>query len=177
MKKHTRLSLRLLAGSAFLFAGLAHAQYAWVDAKGVHHYSDQPPPQSAPPAKILKSPRPMNALPLAQQAAAPDAQVAPDAPAATPAPKGKAAPTLAEREADFRKRAQEREKEDRKAAEEARRKAALAENCESARQYKAQLESGIRVASTSADGERAYISDEERARRLAKTSAVLRDCR
>jgi hypothetical protein len=174
MKKHTRLLLRLLAGSAFLFAGFAHAQYAWVDAKGIHHYSDQPPPPSTPPAKILKAPRPRSALPLAQQAAAPDA---PDTPEAAPAPKAKAPPALAEREADFRKRVQEREKQEQKAGAEAQRKAALAENCESARRYKAELESGIRVASTGADGERAFISDEERASRVAKTNAVLQGCR
>ncbi len=175
MKKFTRRSLlRLLAGSAFLVAGLAQAQYAWVDAKGVHHFSDQPPPPATPAAKILKAPRARNALPYVEESAAPEAD---QPPAAAPAPKAKAQPTLAEREADFRKRAQEREKQERKAAAEAQRKAALAENCESARQYKAQLESGIRVASTSADGERAFMSDEERARGLAKTNAVLRDCR
>jgi hypothetical protein len=53
----------------------------------------------------------------------------------------------------------------------------MADNCASARQYKAQLESGIRVADTSPAGERAYITDEERAKRLAKTRRVLEGCR
>lgn len=165
---HTRRRPLLpLLAVALLFAGTAHAQYAWIDAKGIHHYSDQPPPPSTPSDKILQAPRKssLGAQP-SESAAAP----------AAPAP-AKAPPTLAEREADFHKRAQERDKQEQKAAAEAKHKAAVAENCEAARQYQAQLESGIRVASTSADGERGYISDEERASRLAKTNAVLRDCR
>jgi hypothetical protein len=53
----------------------------------------------------------------------------------------------------------------------------VANNCASARQYKAQLESGIRVADTSAQGERTFITDEERAKRLAKTKRILEACR
>jgi type IV secretory pathway VirB10-like protein len=162
-----RRSLLPLLAAALLFAGTAHAQYAWIDAKGIHHYSDQPPPPSAPAAKILQAPRGSSL------------RAQPDEPAAAPpeAAPAKAQPTLAERDADFNKRAQERDKQEKKGAAEARHRAAVAENCESARQYKAQLESGIRVASTSADGERAFISDEERARQAAKANAVLRDCR
>jgi hypothetical protein len=161
--------LRLFGGAALLLvAGLAQAQYVWIDAKGLRQYSDRPPPPSTPPAKIIQSP----------QAVALAIEVPPaPAPADPKAQPKKGAPTLAEREADFRKRKQDGAEQDKKAAEEAQRKQAQLENCASARQYKAQLESGIRIADTGADGERGYISDAERTTRLARANRVLADCR
>jgi type IV secretory pathway VirB10-like protein len=167
---------RLLGGAALLLcAGLAHAQYAWINANGNREYSDRPPPPSTPRSKILKAP---HGSPLAL---ALDAAPAPaEAPAAvdTAKPEGKKGPpTLAERDADFRKRQKERGEQDQKAAEEAQRKEALAENCASARRNLAQLESGVRIADVSTQGDRAYISDEERTRRLAGTRHLLEGCR
>jgi type IV secretory pathway VirB10-like protein len=161
---------RLFGLAALLLASLAHAQYAWIDAKGVRHFSDRPPPPSTPADKILQAPGKPSVAELLQE------------PAATPAAQGSAAkpassPTLAEREADYRKRAQQRAKEDQKQAEEAQHKQAQLENCENARRYKALLDSGVRVADTAADGGRTFISDEERARRQAQSSAVLASCR
>lgn len=168
---NARSMLRLLAGCAFLVAGLAHAQYAWVDASGTHHYSDQPPPPGAR-VKLLKAP------PASRYAAepAPDATAAATATTAAAAP-ADAAPTLAAREANFQKRLQERAKAEQKSAEEAKRKSALADQCASLREYKAGLDSGMRMAVTNANGEREFLSDEERARRRAKANAQLSDCR
>jgi hypothetical protein len=169
MKNIASTALLRLYGACILmlFTHLAHAQYAWVDEKGVRHYSDRPPPPSTPAAKILKSPQKQNAEPQEAE------------PAAAPADMQKVGtrPTLAEREADFRKRAQEQAKDEKKAAEDAAAKQAQAENCASARQYKNQLESGIRVAETDEKGERAFLSDEDRAKRLAKTNKTLEACR
>jgi hypothetical protein len=161
---------RLFAGAALLLcAGLAQAQYAWINANGNREYSDRPPPPSTPRSKILKAP---HGSPLLQEA-----QAAPAAADDAKPEQKKGPPTLAERDADFRKRQKERGEQDQKGAEEAQRKQALAENCASARQNKMQLESGVRIADVSAQGDRAYISDEERARRLAATSHVLEACR
>lgn len=167
------LMLRLLAGCAFLAAGLAHAQYAWVDASGTHHYSDQPPPPGAR-VKLLKAPRASGyaAGPAADAPASATATTA--AAAAAPAD---AAPTLAVREANFQKRQQERAKAEQKAAEEAKRKSALADHCASLREYKAGLDSDMRMAITNANGEREFLSDAERAQRRAKANAQLLDCR
>jgi hypothetical protein len=165
----TRLSLpRLFAGALLLCAGLAQAQYAWINANGNREYSDRPPPPSTPRSKILKAP---HGSPLLLEA---DAALADEA---RQPEKKKGPPTLAERDADFRKRQKERGEQEQKSGEEAQRKQAVAENCASARQYKAQLESGIRIADTTAQGERAYISDEERAKRLAGTNRILEGCR
>lgn len=160
--------MRLFAGSALLLcAGLAQAQYVWIDAKGVRQYSDRPPPPSTPASQILKSPRPQSLVPVV---------VAPEtAPATDQKPKGQ--PALAERDADFRKRATEQAERDAKAAQEARHKAAVAENCDMARQARTQLASDVRIATAGSDGERAFMSDAERARHLARTNQILADCR
>lgn len=161
-------SLRLLTGSALLLcAGWSHAQYAWIDAKGQRHYSDLPPPSSIPAAKILKAPR-QAALLVAQPQAAP-----PVADAAQP----NGPPTLAEREADFKKRASEQAERAGKAAEEARRKADIADNCAVARRAKAQMESGVRIATADAAGASTVMSDEQRAVELARTNKIVAGCR
>ncbi|MFL6673234.1 MAG: DUF4124 domain-containing protein [Massilia sp.] len=169
MSHPTRSSpLRLFAGAALLFAaGLAQAQYAWIDANGTRQYSDRPPPPSTPAARILKAPQPAALLTEAPAAPAPAAEVA----------NKKGPPSLAERDADFRKRQQDQARQEQKAADDAQRREAQAENCASARQYKAQLQSGIRVADTAANGERTFISDQDRAARLAKTNRILEACR
>lgn len=171
MIRITRRTLpRLVVSTALLlWASLAHAQYAWVDEKGIHHFSDRPPPASIPANMILKAPGRPSVAELVQPGQ-PDAKPATEA----KAPGGQ--PTLAEREADYRKRVQEREKLEQKAAAEARHKRAQAESCDNARRYKGLLDSGIRVADTGANGERTFISDEERALRLAKAQAILGEC-
>jgi hypothetical protein len=167
--------LRLLAGGALLLvAGLSHAQYVWVDEKGIKQFSDRPPPPSTPLRKILKAPGvQFPAIELPASGEAPEATPAADA----AAPKPKAPPTLAERNAEFRKRGKEQAEREQKTAEEAQRKAEQAENCEAARQNKQQLDSGVRIASTDKNGERSFISDDERAQRTAKTNKVLAGCR
>ena len=162
-----RTSIRL-AGAALLFlaAQLAHAQYVWIDANGTRQYSDRPPPAGTPPHKILKAP--------GRLATAPTPEAGIDA--AKPAvPKGP--PSLAEREQAFRKRAQERAEQERNEALEATRRRDLAERCEAARDAQAQLASGIRIARVDKNGERSYMSDEEKAAKAAQVNRVLKDCR
>ena len=163
------------AGAALLFfaAQLAHAQYVWIDANGTRQYSDRPPPPGTPPHKILKAPGRLASAP------APEASLGaakPATPEARPAaPKGP--PTLAEREQAFRKRTQERAEQERKESMEAERRRELAERCEAARDVQAQLASGIRIARIDQNGERSYMSDEEKAAKTAQMHRVLKDCR
>jgi type IV secretory pathway VirB10-like protein len=161
----------IAAGATLLFlAGLAQAQYVWIDAKGLRQYSDRPPPPSTPAARILKSPQQLASTPVEPAAPAPS-------PSAEPATPKKGPPTLAERNQDFGKRLQERGEQEQKAAEEAQRKQSLAEQCASARQYRTQLESGVRISDIGSNGERGYLSDTERAARLAQARKVLEGCR
>ena len=178
MNRSSRLRA-LCAGTPLLLAALAmhapaHAQYSWIDEHGTRVFSDRPPPPGTPPARILQAPRPAaSAAPYALPApAAPAAPAGATAEAAKPAP-----PTLAERDAEFRKRAAQRDADERKTAEDAQRRADQAEQCATARRSEANLASGERMADVDDKGERVFLSDEEKARRLAQTRRVLAGCR
>jgi type IV secretory pathway VirB10-like protein len=170
----TKPVIRLAGAAALLLTTcLAQAQYVWVDDKGVRHFSDQPPPASTPASKILKAPGKPSVSELLQEK---PAEPAPEKAAAASSQQAHQ-PTLAERDAQYRKREQERARSEAKEAEEARHKKAQAENCDSARRYKALLDTGIRVADADEHGERRFISDEERAQRVAKANKVIEGCR
>ena len=161
---------RLLAATALLLGGsVAHAQYSWIDANGVRHFSDRPPPPSTPSHKILKAPG--RAAPPVPPAAL-DAAPAADAPAPAKGPK-----TLAQREEDYLARTRLREEQERKEAAEAQRRRDLAEHCRDARQMRAQVESGVRIAKFDAKGERSFLTDEERSAQLARVNKALAQCR
>lgn len=173
---------------------LAHAQYSsWIDEKGTRVFSDRPPPPGTPASRIVKAPRALQAPagPEGTPAPAPgrgsgtalagDTATAPAGASPTKAAGADAAasnkpPSLAEREADFRKRSAERAEQDKKTTLEAERKAARAEQCASARDYEAQLTSGTRVSHMDANGERAIMSDEEKARQLERVRRAKAAC-
>jgi hypothetical protein len=160
---------------ALLLAALAvqvpaHAQYSWIDDHGTRVFSDRPPPPGTPPARILKAPRaPASATPYALPAAA--------APAASAEPVKPPPPSLAERDADFHKRAAQRDADEHKAAEEAQRKADMAVQCAAAHHTEAYLNSGRRLTDVDDHGERVVVTEDEKARRLAQARRVLADCR
>lgn len=153
--------LALAALLSFGHAGSALAQYAWIDDHGVKQYSDRPPPASLPKARILRQPG---------GAAATESS-------ASTAPASAAAPTLADRNAEFRKRQAEKAENEKKSAEEAKLAADRRQNCERAADYQRTLESGVRIGTTGKDGERAILSDEQRARELQETRRILADCK
>ena len=161
--KTSRL-LALCVGLSIALPGAALAQaYKWRDEKGGVVFSDTPPPPNIPRANILQAPR--GKMPAA--APAPGAAVT-----ASPAVNAAAAPagpkTVAEREADFKKRQladQKKTKEDgAKSEQEQQRQTA----CESQRQNLAALESGQRIVRTDSKGERYFVEDEQRAKDIAK---------
>jgi len=149
---------------------LAHAQYSWIDDKGTRVFSDRPPPPGTPAARILKGPRPaaVAALPL-------DAAVT--AKPASPAPSAAAKPTLAEQDTAFRARQDKREEDARKAQDASAQKADKDERCATARQQEQLVNSGTRMQGVDAKGERYFLSDEERAKRLETARRALQDCR
>lgn len=160
-----RLAPRLAALLLLCCAGAAQAQFVWIGPNGTRQYSDQPPPPGTPASKILKAPgRPAaaQAMPAAEPA---------------PAPAIVKTPTLAEREADYRKRAKAREEQEAKAQTEARRDAARAEYCKDVRKNQRVIESGIRIADIGADGQRRYLSDAERAAAAERNTKQLAECR
>ncbi|MFP5393890.1 MAG: DUF4124 domain-containing protein, partial [Gammaproteobacteria bacterium] len=148
----------------FLAAGLAQAQWMWVDERGVKQFSDMPPPASIPAKNILK--RPAGSQPASAEPAA-----------ATAAPASAPASTLAEREADYRKRKEEQADKDKKAAEQARKQAEVKRNCDLARAAQAQLATGRRLATVAPNGERVVMGDEERAKASANANKTLSQCK
>jgi hypothetical protein len=168
---NTTLRARLLAAGALMaFATLAHAQYMWIDEKGLKQFSDRAPPPSIPLKNILKAPHgmPSAAMISAEQAA----------PASAPeAVKPKAAPTLADRNADYNKRVKEKAESDQKEKDEQERKAAQAENCEAARAAKQSIDSGVRIGTQEKNGERGFMTDEQRAAEAKKIDKALAACK
>ncbi len=159
-------------------AGTAGAvQYQWRDASGRMVFSDQPPPASVSPARILKAPAsvaaPAPSTPAAPStasaaSAAPGPSVPPAASAAAASPAASpATSSAADQEFAFRKRMEERAEQEKKAAEQAERQLRLAKACADAQGDIRALESGQRISRINATGEREFLSDAERAQRLS----------
>jgi hypothetical protein len=167
------LTLRLAAAAALgIFVALpAAAQWAWRDDTGRTVYSDQPPPASVKKEQILRQPagNVLSAPSLPSTPAAPG--TAPTSPAAKPAATGPR--TVAEQEQEFRKRQQERADAEKKQAEEQALNARKKQECERARGYLRQLEDGVRIARTDAQGNREILDDAQRNAEMARAREVM----
>jgi len=138
------------------FLGIAFAamaqQYKWVDKDGRVQYGDTPPPGVK--ATRLKGPPPSSA------------------PAAEPAAKKDGKPPLTP-EAAFRKRQQEAKENEEKAAKERADADAKRANCDSAQTSLRQIQSGQRMSTVNAAGERVFIDDEQRARQAERAQRAV----
>ena len=167
----------LLAGAFCAIPLAASAQWQWLDAGGRKVFSDKAPPPDVPDSKILKRPGGMTvraaqptaannagpataAAPIAAGAAAPAVAAAPPASAPVEAPK----PAVGQdRELQERLKQAEAAEAAKKKAETERAAKVRAENCERAKQAKASLDSGVRIAQVNAKGEREIMDDAARA--------------
>ncbi|HYL24076.1 MAG TPA: DUF4124 domain-containing protein [Burkholderiales bacterium] len=139
----TRLLAILLA---LALSGAATAQtYKWTDSNGKVQYGDTPPGDATNVTR-LRGP------------------TSGSAPAAEPASKDK--PLTPEQA--FQKRQRERDEADQKAAQERAQAEQKRANCEQARASLRQLESGQRVSTVNAAGERVFLDDDQRAGQLAR---------
>jgi hypothetical protein len=153
-------ALQCAAGAALLaFASLSHAQFVWIDAKGVKQFSDRPPPPGTPQKNILKA----RNMPTATSAAA--------APAAVDAAPKAAPATVADREAEYRKRKTEQAEADQKSADAADNAKAKAAACSAARENRTMFDTGAPVRDTDAD--RSWLSDKQRAERRAQAERTI----
>jgi type IV secretory pathway VirB10-like protein len=172
-----RLGLGLMALAC---ASGVWAQWQWKDASGRRIFSDTPPPASVPEKDILQRPRGSAPSPLAPTQSEPQATTsAPAAPSAKPgaasAPAGDA--KLEERKQQLDKAEAEKHKAEQKAAEEAQAKA-RAINCDNARRTRSAVESGVRLSTTNAQGEREFLDEAARGKRLREAEASIREnCR
>ena len=147
-------ALLLIAAAGFAAAAFAQ-QFRWVDKDGRVQYGDVPPPGVK--ATRLRPPPPGSAP-------APAAGAKKDEKALSP-------------EAAFRKRQQEREEAEKKAAQEARDSDTRRANCSAAQAQVRQIQSGQRIATVNAAGERVFLDDESRARELERAQrAVSENC-
>lgn len=138
----------LIAILLLLTTGMAFGQvYKWVDTNGETHYSDRPPTgKFKSESKLLSS----------GVIESPAAGKTSDS-----ATKSK---SVAEQEAEFRKRQIEKEETDKKNQKKEAEAAQRHHNCEAARSYLKGLETGQRVAHIDPDtGERSYLDDKQRA--------------
>lgn len=140
----------MMALGVLLVAGAANAGdiYSWKDASGKKHFSDTPPPGAQ--AKKVGS-------------------------TSAPAPSLEARRSLADQEAEFRKRRDEAAKARAEAEQEQARSEQLAADCRQAREYLAALRSGQRIAGVSESGERVVLDDNGRAEAIQRTQKQMQE--
>jgi hypothetical protein len=167
-------TLGSIALAAVLVSAPAWAQYQWREANGRMVYSDLPPPASVAPSAVLRTP---TRTTDAQAATATEVPRDGGAPAAN-TKAASAAPSLNDRELDYRKRRLERADAERKAAETAAQAKRQAAACDDARAEIRALESGQRIARVDERGERQILDDTQRASRLdAARQSVQENCK
>ena len=162
----------LLLGCALALPLSAGAQWQWIDKDGRKVYSDQPPPSDIPEKDVLRRARQAPRAGSAPAASAAPSAATAAAPARTAA-SGAARPTGVDKELEEKTRKAEEAEKVRRAAEEQKVAQAKAENCQRARQGKASLDSGIRVARLNDKGEREIIDDTARAAEQQRMQSVI----
>lgn len=133
-------------------AGVAAQQFRWVDKDGRVQYGDTPPPGVK--ATRLRPPP------------------AGSAPAAAASKDGKKPLSP---EAAFRKRQEDKAAEEKKAAQSAADDAQRRENCEAAQAQVRSIQSGQRMSTTNAQGERVFLDDSQIAAQLARAQQGVAD--
>ena len=158
---------------------LASAQWQWLDKDGRKVFSDRAPPPDILDKNIIKRPG-GRAAPVAAPATADDADAsaAPtqtNATASRPALPASAAGVDKDLEAK-KKQAADAEAAKQKAEDEKIAKAKI-ENCARAKQAKANLDSGVRIAQVNAAGEREVMDEATRAAESKRIQGIMdKDC-
>jgi hypothetical protein len=166
------LILALAAGS---FTVAAVAQWQWLDKDGRKVYSDRSPPADIQEKNILKRPTGSVRVPSPSEAGVATAAVAkPSVAGSAPAAKA-SAPKLSGKDAELeakKKKAEEDETAKKKVEEEKMAKT-KSENCDRAKNGLATLQSGVRMASVNAKGEREVYDEAKRAAETKRTQEVI----
>lgn len=145
-----RLAVLTLLFACSLSAPAFAAIYKWVDAQGVTHYSEAPPPSQ-------------------------DAQEVKTAPAPAPSDGArKKEKSTQDLELDFRKRRVEAAERDKHEGDAQRRETALRrERCLDARNELEIVQTGVPVYSINAKGEREYLPDASRPASIARLQKII----
>jgi hypothetical protein len=170
MRKHLIFSLMMLSTAGFSFS---HAQiYQWKDSSGKTVISDSPPPASIRQSRTIGTASP--ASNNADKGGDPEkaSENSHEKPAAKEPSKSL---TLAEKEAEFRKRQQEsKEKAEREASERAAQQARR-ENCEASTNNYRLLQSDTPVSQVNARGELVTLSTSQRQQELERTRKIMQE--
>ncbi|MDP2817732.1 MAG: DUF4124 domain-containing protein [Polaromonas sp.] len=169
----------ILALAGWAFALSAAAQYQWVGKDGRKVFSDRPPPADIQEKDILKQPGGRRAAVLVIPTETAEVASTTAAAAAAKPKVDPNAPKISGKDAELeaKKKKLEEEAAAKKKAEDEKIAQAQAENCERAKKAVATFQSGVRVASTNAKGEREIMDDSVRASELKRVQAVVdRDC-
>jgi hypothetical protein len=171
----------LLVGCVVALPLSASAQWQWIDKNGKKVFSDQAPPPDVPEKNILRrsgSPPPPR---TATGISSPDAPAAEGTETAAAKPRegaGTAKPTGVDKDLEEKTKKAEAEEKAKRAAEEAKVAKAKADNCARAREGKATVDSGIRIAKVNAQGEREIMDDAARAAEQKRLQSVISsDCK
>lgn len=141
-----------------LAAGVAAQQFKWVDKDGRVQYGDTPPPGVK--AQRLRPPPP-GSSPAPSSAAKKDGDKKPLSP-----------------EAAFQKRQKDAKEADEKAAKDRAEADTRKANCDAAQASLRQIQSGQRIATMNAAGERVFVDDAGRAREEERAQkAVAENCK
>ena len=166
MNFHLRCKKLVLTAAALAVALPAMAQWQWVDKDGSKVFSDRAPPADIKDRDILKQPGVrMTPMPVAKAMALGASANA----TAASAPKAASSET----ELEAKKKQTEKDEALKKKAEEEKQAIAKQENCDRAKVALRTLQSGVRIASTNAAGEREVINDVKRAEETKRTVAVI----
>lgn len=163
----------LAAGFLLLVCSVASAQWVWKEGER-KVFSDTAPPASVPDKNILK--RPGGGTPMPAPAAVAPTNTETGAASPTGAVPQAAAPQLptVDKELEAKKKQTEQTEAARQKAEEQRVAQARTESCNRAKQAKATLDSGVRLATTNAKGEREIMDDKARTAEAKRLDDVMR---
>ena len=171
MKIEKTLLALTVCACATLAGTPALAQWKWIDMSGSKVFSDRPPPGDIPEKNILK--QPYGATRQAQPAEAAPTDAEPKAVDTRPK-----TPAGVDKELEEKKAQAEKAEAAKQKAEEAKISKARADNCQRARQGKAALDSGMRMARMNDKGERIILDDAARAAESKRMDAVIAsDCK
>jgi hypothetical protein len=168
-----KIALPLAACLLAIAVSGAHAQslWKWRDASGQLHISDTAPPPGTPAKNIISSPAGVS-QPATTLTTATSSTSSTTTTVATPA--GASAP---ETELEKRKKAAEKEKADKDKADRAalaqKNEAIRKDSCARAQNAAASLQSGVRVATIGANGEREFLDDAQRATELKRAQDLV----
>ena len=167
----------LLLLAAWTLSLSAVAQWQWIDKDGRKVFSDRPPSAEIKEKDILKQPGGRGRAPVA---VVPAEAIAPGASAGVASTTKIPTPKLSGKDAELqaKKKKLEQEEADTKKADEEKVSAAKAENCERGKKGLSSFQSGARISTVNAKGEREIMDDNARAAETKRLQTIIdSDCK